>query len=529
MNPKLWPLVILLALLPLPVRAQESIRKLEGQGAGAFLTPGQIDRWIFDGEKGETIIVHVVSKEFDPLLGLARTVGKADQIVVADVDDPGTESRFMIRLSEKGEYKIRVRAFKDAAGGNYRITVRRFQATQLDAGKSTIGVFNDDGKSYHYFKGVKDQILVPYLRGTGREAWSMLDFKGREMETWAGSALVEESGECCLIVSGQPEYRYDLLLREARRSALTAAKDPEANLQQGEMDVLSFDGKPGDFRLIEVEKKGEIHSRLIHAPEDKKTTARIGRSGDRPEIQFLPVASRGGRLRYAAILGRAGRYQLQMVAETSASYKVSAKDPSVPIFTGKDVEGNLPIGGVAFYSFNAAPGQLFQASLGSQKFVPLLRLYDAQGRLVGAGGADGDELQGRITHMVLAKGLYRLQVSSLGDGGGGEFRQSLSETKLKELEIGGRAKGTIQPGSVDFWVFTGKQGQTVFLNVKSASFEPVVSLRSPEGVHLAADNKGTAATGSVIALRLPKTGRYTVWVSSNRGAGDYSVRLIDGE
>ena len=277
MTAKLLPLVIVLALLPLPAHAQESIRKLEGQGAGAFLTPGQIDRWIFYGEKGETIIVHVVSKEFDPLLGLAKTVGKDDQTVVADVDDPGTESRFMIRLPEKGEYKIRVKAFKDAAGGNYRLTVRRFQATQLDVGKPMIGVFDDEGKSYHYFKGVKDQILVPQLKGTAREAWTMLDFKGREIGTWAGSALIEESGECCVVVSGQPEYRYDLLVREARRSALTAGKDQASSLQQGEMEVLSFDGKPGDFRLVEVEKKGELYSRLIYAPEDKKTSPRIGR------------------------------------------------------------------------------------------------------------------------------------------------------------------------------------------------------------------------------------------------------------
>ena len=69
----------------------------------------------------------------------------------------------------------------------------------------------------------------------------------------------------------------------------------------------------------------------------------------------------------------------------------------------------------------------------------------------------------------------------------------------------------------------------MFLNVRSAAFEPAVSVRSPDGVLLAADNKGSAATGSLFALRLPRTGRYTVWVASRRGAGDYTVRLIDGD
>src|SRR5207249_6926595 len=134
----------------------------------------------------------------------------------------------------------------------------------------------------------------------------------------------------------------------------------------------------------------------------------------------------------------------------------------------------------AFYSFQAAPGQLFQAGLASQKFVPLLRLYDGQGTLVAGSGDDADALEGRITHMVVKPGLYRLQVSSLGDGGGGDYRLALTETKLKELLVGGRGQGTVQPGAMDFWAFAGKEGQTVFLNVRSSTFEPSVSLRIPD-------------------------------------------------
>ncbi|HEV3438761.1 MAG TPA: PPC domain-containing protein [Gemmata sp.] len=141
---------------------------------------------------------------------------------------------------------------------------------------------------------------------------------------------------------------------------------------------------------------------------------------------------------------------------------------------------------------------------------------------------DGDG-EGRITHMVVNEGMYRLQVSSLGDGGGGDFRLALKETKLKELQLGVRGQNSLQPGAIDFWTFAGKEGQTVFLSVRSTSFESIVSLRSPDGVQLVAENKGSAATGSLLAIKLPKTGRYTVWISSSRGAGEYTVRLIDGD
>src|SRR5262249_42215228 len=191
------------------------------------------------------------------------------------------------------------------------------------------------------------------------------------------------------------------------------------------------------------------------------------RRGDRPGIALLPVASRGGRLRFAAVLGRDGRYQLQLLAQTPASYKLAVRDPSVAIERGQEVQGSLPVGGAGFYRFQAAPGQLFQATLASPKFVPVLRLYDGHGSLVSSGGDDADGLEGRITHMVVSGGLYRLQVASRGDGGGGDFRLALKEIKLRELQVGGRGQGAVQPGATDFWAFEGKEGQTVFLSVRS--------------------------------------------------------------
>jgi hypothetical protein len=529
MNARTWLLaLIVIPLLAPPARAQEGVRDLSGAQNNKFLTPNQLDRWLFDGEKGETIIAHLASKDFDPILELSRTAAKEEKPLV-EVDDAGSESRFAFRLPETGKYEIRIHAFKFQGGGNYTLRVQRFQASPLTVGKPVVGRFDREGKGYHYFTAVKDRILLPELKGASPEAWRALDSKGRDARGWAGTVVVEEEGESYLLVSGQPNQSYDLVVREARRQNLAAGKEPASSLQQGEADVWTFQGKPGDFRLLEVEKKGELHARLVYAPVDRKSESRLARPGDRPEIEFLPVASRGGKLRFAAILGREGRYQLQLVAASSASYQLSIRDPSVPIAAGKEIEGNLPVGGSAFYSFQAAPGQLLQAGTSSQQFVPVLRLYDAHGTLVAGSSDDADALVGRVTHMVMSAGTYRLQVSSVGDGGGGEFRHAVKEAAVEELKLGERGKGTLQPGATDFRAFDGKEGQTVFLSVRSATFDPAVSVRGPDGVLLAADNRGTGATGSLFALKLPKSGRYTVWIASRRGAGDYTVRLIDGD
>ena len=186
----LYPLVMVFLLVP-SAHGQEQVRDLTGSEQSKFLTPGQLDRWVFEGEKGETIIAHVVSKEFDPILELARTGAKEDKALL-EVDDPGNESRFAFRLPEKGKYEIRVHAFKYQGGGNYTLRVQRFQAKPLAVGKPLVGTFDREGKSHHYFPGVKDRILVPELKGVPAEAWRVLDFKGREAKDWAGTVTFED-------------------------------------------------------------------------------------------------------------------------------------------------------------------------------------------------------------------------------------------------------------------------------------------------------------------------------------------------
>ena len=147
------------------------------------------------------------------------------------------------------------------------------------------------------------------------------------------------------------------------------------------------------------------------------------------------------------------------------------------------------------------------------------------GRPLASSGDDADGLESRITHMVVKEGLYRLQVCSLGDGGGGDFQLALTETKLKELKVGGRGKGKVQPGVTDFWAFAGEEGKTVFLSVRSDAIEPTISLRSPDGVHLAADDRGGPATGSLNASSCPRREVTRCGSRRRRGNGEYTVRL----
>jgi hypothetical protein len=509
--------------------AQEGVRKVEGAGQfDKYLTPGQLDRWIFQGKKGETVIACVSSKEFDPTLELAVPGEKEDRVLFA-VDDKGSESRFSMRLPESGEYSIRVHAFKYTGGGNYSLQIRRFHATPVTIGKTVVGTIDRGGNGCHYFQAKRDQVVTIGLKGTSSRPWELLDGKGRRIGDWGGAAAIEEDGVHWLVVSGDPGSRYELVVREARQKELNAGEKLAGRLKHNEMGVWSFEGKPGDFRLVTVEQQGQLDARLIYAPREKKDVERIAGRSELPEIKFLPVSSKGRYFRFAAVLGRPGRYQLQLAAQSTVSYSLEMCDPTVPIATGKDLSGTLPVGGSAFYGFRAAPGQLLSASLRSGKFDPTLSLYNDRGDLIATNDDGGGGLGSRITRMMVEDGSYRLHVASLGDGGGGQYELDLRERKLNELKIGERGTGALELGTTDFWTFTATEHQTVLLSVRSSVCNPTVSLYSPEGVRLASDDDGGVGTDSLLAARLPKTGRYTVWVSSERGAGEYTFRLIDGD
>jgi hypothetical protein len=526
---RLWKPLVLLALCWATTDAQETTRQVDGSGTFTkYLTPGLQDSWVINGAKGETIIAHVSTKEYDPILKLATSPDGQDQILI-EVDDEGSEARFSMRLPQDGEYRIQIHAFKYKGGGNYSLRLRRFQPSPLVLGEPVIGTIDKNGKSHHYFQGKKNQIVVPDLKGTAARAWEMIDHKGRTMERWAGSVKIENDGVHSFVVSGDTGNRYQLLVRTAAQKKLEDQKVLKGSLGQNEMDVWGFDGKAGDFRLLEVDVQGQVRSRLIFSPTEKKNAQRISREDNRPEIQFKSVGSKGGLQRFAAVLGRTGRYELQLIAETPVTYTLKMTDPARLITDKKPVAGQLAVGGSTFYFFKASPGQLFQASLASGQFDPLMRLYNSRGDLIQQNDDGDGGIGSRITHLVMKKDLYRIQVSSLGNGGGGEYKLRLNELKLKTLKTGDRAAGTLNSNSSDFWSFSGEEGKTVLLSVSSTVCDPFVRLFNPDGVNVGSDDNNGVGANSLLAVRLPKTGRYTVSIKTQRGAGAYQLRLIDGD
>jgi hypothetical protein len=166
--------------------AQGNKGKIDREGAfNKFLTSGLMDTWALEGKAGETIIAHLSSREFDPVLELAES--GEDGKVLLTVDDKGSESRFVVRLPAAGKNLIRVYAYKFKGGGNYTLRVRRFSATALAVGKQSVGAFDRAGRGHHWFAAKRGQMLSVGLEGGAARGWELLDPKGRRIRGWKNS------------------------------------------------------------------------------------------------------------------------------------------------------------------------------------------------------------------------------------------------------------------------------------------------------------------------------------------------------
>ncbi len=98
---KVWTTLVTFLFLPGAALAQEGVRKLEGPGQHSkYLTPNQLDRWLFFGEKGETIIAHVATREFDSVLELAAKGG------VTAIIQPGGSVKDEEAIQMANKYKM---------------------------------------------------------------------------------------------------------------------------------------------------------------------------------------------------------------------------------------------------------------------------------------------------------------------------------------------------------------------------------------------------------------------------------------
>lgn len=461
--------VLLVALLPLPARAQQQqVRTINvGQTvSGDLATSDPMTRsrkapyhvWTLQGRRGQRVIIDLRSSAFDAYLVLRDEEG----FILGSDDDSGddNDSRLRTVLPRDGRYRIIATAYTENGVGPYTLSVTGWEAPQAPpAGvAATIGV----GET-------KDGLLEP----------------GDEI---AGD--------------GPYQDRWMLNAREGQRLRI---------------DMASTDF---DSYLVLLAPNGT----QIAADDDGggSNNASIGLRVSIPGAYTIITTSYNEN-------ARVGAYRISVAMETG---NFADPGVAVPIAAGETKEGRLEAGDPTGrrgledrFTFTGRAGQLARIDVVSSVFDAYATLY-FNGMVVDSNDDGGEGNNARLTTVLPSAGQYTLVVSPFStSASGGRYSVTVNFSdpppgagRIERITAGQRVSGRLEAGDrprdgggyQDLWEFDGRAGQDVMIEMHSADLDSYLELRDEAGVMIAENDDGGDGNDALILTRLPRAGRYRI-------------------
>lgn len=497
--------------------------------ATSILTPGQQSEWALTMKEGETIIAAATTTNFDPAIQIVDKEGK----VLGENDDVrlGVQDALLVyRFAKAGSYKLLVKAFKGAGGGQFKLTLRRFVATDIKVGARTTSPPGGKSVQFYRFSAEAGQTLLI------RNAPELSVFSPTGESVALGSSLQEQvartlasfrtpaKGDYYLrAVSTRP---YAFTVAAARVAPLTLGQAPVARkLGAGGVEIWTFQGTEGDFIRLHAKAEGTmIYAQLaaIPTPDSDDTDTReaiaLFEVGEKTEGELVALLRKTGtyELTLAQPLGLETDYTL------TSTKTVRGWEQKAPL------KETLALGGTDYYALDGKAGELLRLEGLSEQFDIELELYNLRGEKLTSNDDGGKGRNALLTALLSQTGKYLLRVNCVGNGGSGAYQLQRAPDPVRPLKLGERGIGTLSAEGTEIWSFTGKPSQALILSVRSPDFDTSVRIFGPDGIELAARDQGDS-TSTLFGLTFPLEGTYTIWVSSKSGAGKYTLRLIEAD
>ncbi|HLJ54197.1 MAG TPA: hypothetical protein VKT77_04105 [Chthonomonadaceae bacterium] len=508
-----------------------------------ILTPGDSGEWPITARAGETVIVFVASNSFDPAAQIVDAAGK----VLAENDDvrPGDQNSLILyRFANAGDYKILVKGFKSAAGGQYTLRLQRFMAIDLRKGERNAATLGRTGARWHRFSADQFETLVISVQSaTFAPQVEVYMPTGQIVSLYerqhgspghARNAILQAplKGDYYLQVIGRENAGYVATIATARVAPLAIGVASAARrLDAGGLDLWTFPGKAGDVLRVRAAGAGPSPTVSVWRRQsaDKPEEQTDSAVGGEPVIPLPVGAKRTGEM--VVMLNRTGTHQIEVSQSQGlpTDYTITVTPASRPWTAGRDPAAALPVGGSDFWALDGKAGEVVKLEGLAEAFDIELELFNPRGDSVdrnddGAGGHNA-----LITALLKDTGRYLLRVHAYGDGGGGTYKLVRRPDPVRMVKIGGRVEAVVGAGASDVWSFEGRSGQTLILSVRSHDFNTRAIVYGPDAIEIANDEMGHDGTDSLISVRLPLNGLYTIWISSRDAGGKYVLKLVDAE
>ena len=317
----------------------------------------------------------------------------------------------------------------------------------------------------------------------------------------------------------------------------------DATLSTGEYrDDFTFAGRRGQEAVIDLRSSEFDPYLIVHTPSGEQFD-NDDYEGDMSRSLIALVLEETGTYEVTVTSyqeGESGSYTLQMDVGESVELAGLREETGTLGFDDSTLDDGEYID---IYEFTGRPGQRVTIDLRSDDFDTYLILADPNGDHEENDDAN-DTTDSQIVTDITESGTYRVAVTSYEAGESGAYRLTIDQidvsrgragqnrdvetltigrTTVGELEFGDRtlATGEYQ----DFYVFDGRVGQSVRLEMASSEFDTFVALITPGGDIIENDDFEGNTSRSVVELNLTETGRYRVTATSYAAAEVGGYRL----
>lgn len=492
-----------------------------------ILTPGDKGEWALTGKENETIIARASSRIFDPAIEVVDDKGK----ILAQNDDIALgeqDALVLYRFPKAGDYKVWVKGYKSAAGGEYTFMLRRFVARELKPGDRVSDALEATDSKWFRIALQKGQILTSTIRGNGfAPKLQIFAPNGTPIEepglnqrsSPVKDFVAEQDGEHYIRVGGHsPNSAFSIAALLAREATTTI--NSETGLQPLEADGLhiwTLNGKSGELIKVEAGTNGPIV---------RVDFEQVG--GDDSPPVLLANDEKRNRATYF-LLRKDASYQCRIRQfggqETQYNLRVL---PSTEGFGESALDGQLGMGQAKFYEFNGQTGDIWRISGSAQTFDVQMALLSETGERISSNRDVPGSTDSQILALLPTNGRYILQLECEGGGGAGAFQLEKLQVQPKLLTVNSRQSAVATSSAQEIWRLEGEAGKTILISVRSSKFNPTVVLRGPDGREIKRDEDGGDGSDSLLSVKLPASGTYTIWIfRSSVGEGEYDLRVID--
>jgi hypothetical protein len=311
-------------------------------------------------------------------------------------------------------------------------------------------------------------------------------------------------------------------------------------IERGDIDMWSFEATSGDSILLRMGSPGYRPYFQIFGPRGALLGTAAGGGSSDLDAYLSIRATNSGTFTVVAqsyYPNNNGPYTMHLV-KAPGTILAPPNDEGGPMTNGAIHPGNLTLGDMDAWTFNANAGENIWLRMGAPGLRPWLHLYGPGGVLVsssaGSGSADNDA---SISVLTTNSGTFTVVALSYYPNLTGPYTMTLAKTTgdfvVSPLDEGGAlvnglaTLATNTLGDIDVWTFTANTGDSIALRAGAPDFRPLLHLFGPNGRLINQAGGVSASRDANIFVTATNGGTFTVLVQSFYfdGAGPYTLHL----